>query len=124
MRFDDLTTDAAVLADLGRRLERHRIERNVTQSQLAEEAGIGRATLQRLERGESVQMTSMVKVLRALGLLGALDAAVPEPVESPIARLEQGQRRRRQRASRPRSTPRSDVDVAPWIWGSDRRSDL
>src|ERR1039458_5511687 len=60
MHLHELMTDAAVLAELGRRLARHRIERNWTQAELAAEAGVGQATVQRAERGESVQMTSMI----------------------------------------------------------------
>ena len=81
------------------RLERHRLERNWTQAELAAEAGIGQATVQRAERGESVQMTSMIKLLRALGLLAGLDLAVPESIDLPIAQLEREQRRIRRRAS-------------------------
>ena len=44
-------------------------------------------------------MTSMVKLLRTLGLLGALDAAVPESIVLPIAQLEREQRHARRRAS-------------------------
>src|SRR6202451_4934602 len=99
MHLDDVTPDAAVLAELGRRLTRQRLERNWTQAELAAEAGIGQATVQRAERGESVQMTSMIKLLRALGLLGGLDVAIPESIGLPIARLEREQRRRRRRAS-------------------------
>jgi transcriptional regulator with XRE-family HTH domain len=103
MRLQDLTTDDAILRELGQRLERQRVERNLSQEQMADEAGVGRATLQRLERGESVQMTSMVKVLRTLRLLDGLDAAIPERVVLPIAQLqrERGQRsRQRVRARR------------------------
>ena len=88
MHFDEIITDAAVLAELGRRLERHRLERNRTQAELAAEAGIGQATVQRAERGESVQMTSMIKLLRTLGLLAGLDLAVPESIDLPIAQLD------------------------------------
>lgn len=116
MRFDELHTDAAVLAELGRRLERHRLERNLTQEELAAEAGIGRATLQRIERGESVQATSLIKLLRTLGLLGALDAAIPATVELPIARLERALRRPRQRARARRAAAPPD---APWRWGDE-----
>jgi transcriptional regulator with XRE-family HTH domain len=98
MRLDELMTDAAVLAELGRRLARHRLERNWTQAELAREAGVGQATVQRAERGESVQMTSMVKLLRTLELLGGLDLAVPESIELPIARLERERRKLRRRA--------------------------
>ena len=99
MQLDELMTDAAVLTELGRRLARHRIERNWTQAELAAEAGVGQATVQRAERGESVQMTSMIKLLRTLELLGGLDLAVPESIDLPIAQLEREQRRLRRRAS-------------------------
>ena len=118
MHLDDLTTDDATLAELGRRLERHRIERNRTQAEMADEAGIGRATLQRLERGKSVQMTSMLKLLRTLGLLGALDAAVPETVELPIAQLERQRQRSRRRARGSRGTSPPTAGE-PWTWGEE-----
>ena len=118
MYFEQVTTDAAVLAELGRRLERHRLERNWTQAELAAEAGLGQATVQRAERGESVQMTSMVKLLRALGLLGSLDVAIPESIDLPIAQLERERRHVRRRASgerRPAVEPRDEQ----WTWGDE-----
>jgi transcriptional regulator with XRE-family HTH domain len=138
MHFDEPMTDAAVLAELGDRLERHRLERNWTQAELAAEAGIGQATVQRAERGESVQMTSMVKLLRALGLLAALDDAIPEAVDLPIAQLEREQRKTRRRRARSRRNgsgnshgsrgSRGDWGIGgplagpaeqPWRWGEE-----
>ena len=116
MRLDELLTDAAVLTELGRRLARHRLERNWTQAELAAEAGVGQATVQRAERGESVQMTSMIKLLRALELLGGLEAAIPETIDLPIARLEREQRRVRQRAGGGRR-PGAEPSEEPWTWG-------
>jgi transcriptional regulator with XRE-family HTH domain len=118
MHFDELMTDAAVLAELGRRLARHRLERNWTQAELAAEAGIGQATVQRAERGESVQMTSMIKLLRTLELLGGLDAAVPESIDLPIAQLERQQRKIRGRASG-RRRRRTESGEQPWRWGDE-----
>jgi transcriptional regulator with XRE-family HTH domain len=126
MDISDLTTDAAVLAELGRRLARHRLERNWTQAELAAQAGVGQATVQRAERGESVQMTSMIKLLRTLDLLRALDAAVPESLELPIARLEREQRKRRRRASgrgRGRRRPPTAPGGRAWTWGDEPGSD-
>ncbi len=117
MHLDELMTDAAVLTELGRRLTRHRLERNWTQAELAALAGVGQATVQRTERGESVQMTSMIKLLRALGLLGGLEVAVPESIDLPIARLEREQRKLRRRA-RGRSRGRASTDQ-PWTWGDE-----
>jgi len=101
MHINEVLTDDATLAELGRRLEQQRLNRNLTQQELADLAGVGRATLQRLEGGRSVQATSMIRVLRALNLLAGLDAVVPASEISPIAELER-ERRRRRRAGRPR----------------------
>jgi len=124
MHFDEITTDAAVLAELGRRLERHRLERNWTQAKLAAEAGIGQATVQRAERGESVQMTSMIKLLRTLGLLAGLDLAVPESIDLPIAQLEREQRKIRRRARGRRGSPAAESADEPWTWGNEPGSGL
>jgi hypothetical protein len=64
-------------------------------------------------------MTSMIKLLRALGLLAALDAAIPESIDLPIAQLEREQRagRRRVRASRARSPAER-----PWRWGEEPKA--
>jgi transcriptional regulator with XRE-family HTH domain len=127
MHFDELTTDAAVLAELGRRLERHRLERNWTQAEMAAEAGIGQATVQRAERGHSVQMTSMVKLLRTLGLLAGLDLAIPESIDLPIAQLDRQQRNIRRRARGRRGGPTAEPTEPAeesWRWGNQPGSGL
>jgi transcriptional regulator with XRE-family HTH domain len=118
MNLEELMTDAAVLAELGRRLAHHRLARNWTQAEMAAAAGLGQATVQRLEAGESVQMTSMIKLLRTLGLLGALDAAVPESITLPIAQLEREQRRTRRRASGRRESTALPGETQ-WTWGDE-----
>lgn len=116
MHLGDLQSDAAVLTELGRRIARHRLERNWTQAELAREAGVGQATVQRAERGASVQMTSMVRLLRTLGLLEGLDLAIPESVRSPIAQLERERRKTRRRA---RARVRRPSDEKPWTWSEE-----
>lgn len=115
MRFDQNLTIAATLDELGVRVERHRLERNLTQGQLAGEAGISRATLHRLESGESVQLTSLIGLLRVLGLLDGLEVLVPEPVPSPLERLKTDGRRRQ----RARRRLEHDVAEATWRWGGE-----
>ena len=117
MRIDPQLTDAAVLAELGSRLARIRLERNLTQREVADNAGVALPTVQRLEAGESATLVSVIRILRALDLLGALDALVPEPSPSPLELLKLHGRTRR-RASRRK--PRSGRDeTAPWTWGDD-----
>ena len=84
MRIQQQLTDETVLRELGERLSRLRLQRNLTQAQLADEAGVERKAVSRVEAGEPVQLVTLVRVLRALGLLDALDAVVPELQPSPL----------------------------------------
>jgi len=72
----------------------------VTQAELAETAGVGHATVKRAEAGENIRLKTIVKILRALGRVEALDSFLPEPLVSPI-RLAEQRERTRQRARRP-----------------------
>ncbi len=120
MLIDDNIPTSVALAELGRRLAGHRLARNWTQAELAAEAGVGQATVQRAERGHSVQATSLVKLLRALSLLGNLDAAVPEPGVHPIVQLEREQRPARERPRRrARRRPSAEPPAQPWRWGEE-----
>lgn len=61
--------------------------KGLTQAQLADRAGIGLATLARLERGEGgASVENLLKVLRALGVLENLLTAL-DPYETDIGRL-------------------------------------
>ena len=121
MRYSELATNDAVLAEIGRRLEQQRLALNLTQEELAAQAGLGRATLQRMERGELSQTVNLVKLLRALDLLDALDEVIPDQVRSPIAELEAERRghQRRRATGRRETTP--ETESAPWRWGDDGR---
>jgi len=118
MKIQSSNTDGTVVEELGRRLARTRLERNLTQAQLAAQAGVGRATLQRLESGESSELSTFIRTLRALGLLELLDRLVPEPRPSPIELLKL-QGRERLRARRRLGDP-STADVTGWRWGDEK----
>lgn len=106
-------TDEAVLAELGARLARRRLALALTQAQLAEAAGVGKRTVERLEAGASVQLVSLVRVLRALDLLASLDAWLPAVRPGPLDLLER-EGRVRQRAS-----GEQGAGEAPWTWGEE-----
>lgn len=123
MTIDDRWSDDAVLAELGRRLARWRLERNLAQERLAQEAGVVRRTVQRIEAGEPVALTSFIRVLRALELLESLERLVPEPPPSPLQRLKlAGRERRRARRSGAHEAPAAaepGVSAEPWRWGDE-----
>jgi putative transcriptional regulator len=118
MQIDQYLTDNAVLEELGERISRTRLERNITQAELGEQAGLGVATIQRLERGDPVSLITLIRVLRALGLLTSLDQAVHEPLPSPLEQLKL-RGARRQRARQSHSAARAPDDQQPWRWADD-----
>ena len=95
MNFTTMS-DIAVLAEVGQRVRQERLNQNVEQAVLARRAGISQRTLQRLEAGSVSTLATMVRVLRALGKLNAIDAFLPPPGISPIqlARLSGAKRQR------------------------------
>ncbi|HEX5131968.1 MAG TPA: helix-turn-helix transcriptional regulator, partial [Candidatus Krumholzibacteria bacterium] len=102
-----------ILRQLGGRLARYRLNRNLTQDALAREAGVSLATLQRMEGGHSAQVARLVRVLRALGLLDNLNLLIPEPPESPLQQVKlAGRSRQRARTSRSETPP-------VWTWGNE-----
>lgn len=111
-------TDEAILKGLGDRLSRFRLDRNLTQADLAAEAGVHKNTVFRLEAGGSTQLKNLVRVLRALGLLDRLDTLVPEPVPSPLRQLEAMERQRKRAVSK--GDRDTDQPKAEWSWGDDK----
>jgi transcriptional regulator with XRE-family HTH domain len=77
-------SDKAILMELGKRIRQKRIQKRFKQSDLATRAGINVYTLQKMEHGQSFNVTTLIQVLRALKELDQLDHFLP-PVEiSPI----------------------------------------
>lgn len=115
MKFIKAVSDEATLKELGRRIARYRLNKNLTQGALAKEAGVSLPTLQRIEYGRSTQAANLIRILRVLGLLENLEALVPEPAISPIQQLRL-RGKKRQRASS--KTDKSELE-APWSWGDE-----
>lgn len=120
MNQSEKATDRAVLLRLGERISEYRLSRNMTQAQLAKEAGVSKRTVLRLESGESSQLTNLVRVLRALGLVGNLDELVPEPLASPLAALKAKGRTRKRASGR---TKKPSGSGTGWTWGDDAGGD-
>jgi len=116
MEISNLLTDDAILAELGERIGRTRLELQLTQAQAAEQAGISKRTLERIESGASAQMSSFIRILRVLKLLSRLEQLLPESRPGPMELLRQ-KGKVRQRASGRR---RSKVEESPWTWDEDQ----
>jgi len=114
MKFDPSMADDALLKLIGERLAGLRLARNLTQQQLAEQAGLGLRTVQRLELGlAATQLSGFVRVCRVLRLIERFDLLIPEPSPSPMAQLK-SEGWKRQRAKGKRAAP---TRPKTWTWG-------
>lgn len=108
-------TDNALLEELGRRLERRRLYLQLTQAKLAEQAGVSKRTVERMESGAAAQTLSLIRILRVLDLLQGFDQLVPEIEPRPMDLLKlKGKERRR--AS---SSSAADQPGKVWSRGDD-----
>ena len=89
-------SDAYYLELIGNFIKQARIAQDITQMQLAESAGVNRATVVNLEQGKPGNLLSLVQILRALKKLDVLQQLEIKPQVSPLqmAALEQKQRQR------------------------------
>ena len=116
MKLENSQTDEAILHELAARLTRRRIALELTQAELAQQAGIGKRTLERIEAGGSSQLGSWLRVLRALGLVDGLEQLIPAVHSRPMQLLRAEGKQRQRASSRRRET---DEDGRPWTWGDD-----
>ncbi len=89
MEIDYFTSDFNILVELGKRIKTARIRAEKTQEQLAKESGVAKSTIERAEKGESVQFLNVVKILRALNLLQNLETLLPSSQMTPIEYVEE-----------------------------------
>lgn len=98
-------TTAEWEAELGQHLRDLRLRQNIDQRQLAERADVALNAVKRLESGKGATVTSLIKVLRALGREEWLGTLAPQVTVSPLQMLK-GSKPVRQRASRTKEAPR------------------
>lgn len=112
MKISKTLTDEAVVAELGQRIASRRLRMQLTQADVAEEAGVAKRTLERIEAGHSAQMSSVVRVLRVLDGLPGLDGLMPEAGPGPMDLLQRKGKVRR-RASKRRASRQPGKS---WSW--------
>ncbi len=103
-------SDLQYIKEIGNFVRASRIEQNKTQDQLATEAGVNRATVSQLEKGQSVNLLSLIHLLRALKLLDVFLRMDTKPQISPLqaAALEQKTRKRAGRNTLKSNRPLTD----------------
>ncbi|MDD2711206.1 MAG: helix-turn-helix transcriptional regulator [Verrucomicrobiae bacterium] len=113
MKIDHNLTDQTLLSEIGRRLAMLRLQKDVMQTEVAKQAGVGVRTVQRLENGQvATQLSAFLRVCRALGILDRFESLIPETAASPLDELKRRGRQRR------RSSGRSagKTKTGKWLW--------
>ena len=110
MNITELTPNDVILKELGKRLAAIRSQQKHSQESLAAEAGIGVATLRRIELGRSGQLESWIKIIKAIGMMSQIESFLPENYKSPMATVL-GKRNRRK--------AKEDSDEGPIRWGDE-----
>jgi transcriptional regulator with XRE-family HTH domain len=114
MKIEAYTAPTAVLAELGRRLARRRLDAGLTQADAAERAGIGKRTLERIEGGHDTQVGTLLRLLAALDLMDGVERLVPEIGLRPMELLKLKGKQRQRASSRQVAEPHEE-----WHWGDE-----
>lgn len=108
-------SDQAILSEMGLRISRYRLNKNMTQEQLANEAGVSIPTIQRTEKGSSIQLLKLLQILHALNLSDNVELFVPDIATSPLQQLFM-KGKTRHRASHSEKNP----NETNWTWGDEK----
>ncbi len=92
-------SDDMIIKSIGAFIRHDRLEKNITQEQLATKAGINRTTLSDLELGRRCTLITLIQTLRSLDQLGVLKHFKVFKELSPIE-LADLEIKKRKRASR------------------------
>lgn len=103
-------TASAMAEEIGERLRQARLNRDLTQADVAVLAGVARKTVLNAEKGK-VQLDILIAIMGTLDLTDQLDLFLPKQAISPL-QLAKLQGKKRQRASGQHRSP--DEDTPEW----------
>ena len=92
--FEDAITSKAYVREIGKRIKELRINRELTQKDLADKSGVSLRSISRFEQGEDIQLGNFIKILKALDLQDNLELLVPDVASYPLYQLQKKPRQR------------------------------
>lgn len=100
-------SDPAIVKEIGKQLKQMRLNKNLTQAQVAEITGLDRVTISKVENGRAATLLTFVQLLRAFDNLTLLNTFNSEPEISPMMVAEM-QEKYRKRASPKKNNPNNN----------------
>lgn len=108
-------TTSTALAEIGTRIRAYRVDYPLTQAELSKKANVSTRSITRLENGEEVQFSTIIRILIALDLSSNLDLLIPDPSKRPSYHIkETSQGRHKTRVRKKSKTLRSEKPPIKW----------
>lgn len=108
-------SDPTIITEIGSLVRRIRLQKNITQQQLADKVGLYRSTISEMENGRASSLLSFIQVLRGLEKLETLNSLSDVPANSPL-KLARKEKQSRKRASiaKKKNDLHQDPEVPTW----------
>lgn len=108
------TADPAIVKGICQSLKQMRLNKNMTQADLATISGLNRVTISRMESGRAVTLLTVVQVLRALDRLDILDIFRKESDISPLQLLKLDEKKRKRASRSSNKTVNTRKEKSEW----------
>lgn len=104
-------SDAAILSKIGAYIKALRLNKNLSQAELAEKAGLNRWTISKIENGDSITLSTLIQILRVLDAIYLLEGFEVVNTISPLeyAKLQKQQKKRAGRRAAESETNKEDL---------------
>lgn len=87
--------DPIIVKEICSSIKQMRLNKNITQEELARRAGVDRTTISKMEAGRSATLLTLVQVLRAMDKLDVFNLFMEEPEISPMQLLKMQEQQRK-----------------------------
>jgi transcriptional regulator with XRE-family HTH domain len=101
-------SDVAIVRQIGNYIKHVRLQQSKTQAQLSNIAGLNRWTISQIENGDSITLTSLIQVLRALDSLYVLNQFEVTDEISPLEYAKLKKRKKERVRNKPNKTKNKD----------------
>ena len=116
MKITNLSNEKSILSEIGNRIQQYRVSMNVTQVEFAKKCGISLKTIARIENGDDLKLSNLIKIMNEFNIVDNLDALIPEPQPDYKAMFEE-------KTTRKRARPDKKKPDDTWGWGEDKENE-
>ena len=107
-------SDLEIVMIICQALKQMRINKNISQQEIAERSGLDRTTISRMESGKSVSLLTLVQILRALDMLEVINVFKAYHIESPIKRLKEEEKKRKRAGKSKKTLKKQSKEDVEW----------